>query len=420
MLATAKAASQTMPMSTSIPVAVALNNAGWHPAAWNVASDKGASVLDPAWWTALAQIADRGNVDFVTFEDALSREPRPEHAAIAAHSLRTDRLDAVLLANFLAARTERVGLIPTASSTHTEPFHVATAIQTLDHVSRGRAGLRTQVSALPSEYRLIGRRRAPEPIRFEDGKVILPTEIDALFDEARDAIEVARRIWDSWEDDAIIRDVSTWRFLDADKIHYADFVGEHFSVKGSSIVPRSPQGQPVVTVLGHFPRAWELGATSADVLFITPQSPSDAVRIISWTRQAEADVARALQPLHIYADLVVLLEDSGTAAEKEKAALDRQADGEWHSDARLVVGTASELIEHISLLVDAGITGVRLRPARSEQDLQRIVTDVIPGLESAGKHNATQAPPQTLRERLGLPEAINRYTIATQKAEVLS
>ena len=74
-----------------------------------------------------------------------------------------------------------------------------------------------------------------------------------LFDEATDAVEVVRRLWDGWEDDAVIRDVATGRFVDRDKLHYIDFAGKHFSVKGPSITPRPPQGQPVVTALAHQP-----------------------------------------------------------------------------------------------------------------------------------------------------------------------
>ena len=72
-----------------------------------------------------------------------------------------------------------------------------------------------------------------------------------LFDEAADYVEVVRRLWDSWEDDAEIRDVATGRFVDRDKLHYIDFEGRHFSVKGPSITPRPPQGQPLVSALAH-------------------------------------------------------------------------------------------------------------------------------------------------------------------------
>ena len=91
-----------------------------------------------------------------------------------------------------------------------------------------------------------------------------------LFDEAADFVEVTRRLWDSWEDDAEIRDVATGRFIDREKLHYIDFEGRWFSVKGPSITPRPPQGQPLVTVLAHVPVAFRLAARSADVVFITP------------------------------------------------------------------------------------------------------------------------------------------------------
>ena len=74
------------------------------------------------------------------------------------------------------------------------------------------------------------------------------------FDEAADYVEVLRRLWDSWEDDAEIRDVATGRFIDRDKLHYIDFEGRWFAVKGPSITPRPPQGQPVVAALGHASR----------------------------------------------------------------------------------------------------------------------------------------------------------------------
>ena len=112
---------------------------------------------------------------------------------------------------------------------------------------------------------------------------VSPTEHDAalfgrrdvegidLFDEAADVVEVVRRLWDSWEDDAVIRDVATGRYVDRDKLHYVDFVGKYLSVKGPSITPRPPQGQPVVTALAHNPRVYEFASASADIVFVTPQ-----------------------------------------------------------------------------------------------------------------------------------------------------
>ena len=90
---------------------------------------------------------------------------------------------------------------------------------------------------------------------------------------------MVRRLWDSWEDDAVIRDVATGRFVDRDKLHYIDFTGKYFSVKGPSITPRPPQGQPVVAALAHQLPVYEFAARSVDLVFITPQD-DDRVRAI--------------------------------------------------------------------------------------------------------------------------------------------
>ena len=170
----------------------------------------------------------------MTFDDALTpqRRRRPE---IEPRWL-AGRPDAVLVAARVAPVTRHIGLIPVATVTHTEPFHISKAIATLDFISHGRAGWQVRVSGSPHEAALFGRR----DVAGAD-----------LFDEADDAVEVVRRLWDSWEDDAVIRDVATGRFVDRDKLHYIDFAGKYFSVKGPSITPRPPQGQPVVAALAH-------------------------------------------------------------------------------------------------------------------------------------------------------------------------
>lgn len=90
-----------------------------------------------------------------------------------------------------------------------------------------------------------------------------------LLDEAADFVEVVRRLWDSWEDDAVIRDVATGRYVDREKLHYIDFSGRSFSVKGPSITPRPPQGQLVVAALAHAEWGPEFASATSDVVFIT-------------------------------------------------------------------------------------------------------------------------------------------------------
>ena len=143
-------------------------------------------------------------------------------------------LDAVAIAARVAPVVAGIGLVPTVTVTHTEPFHVSKAIATLDLVSQGRAGWQVAVSRTEEEALLFGRKPAAPPA--------------LLWQEAAEAVEVVVRLWDSWEDDAVIRDLPTGRYVDRDRLHYIDFVGEFFSVKGPSITPRSPQAHPLVVV----------------------------------------------------------------------------------------------------------------------------------------------------------------------------
>ncbi|GAA2871811.1 putative FMNH2-utilizing oxygenase [Actinoplanes cyaneus] len=308
-------------------------------------------------WVAAVQQADDARLDFVTFDDAFGRRGP----------------DAVLVASRVAPVTRHIGLVPVATTTHTEPFHLSTALATLDWVSRGRAGWQVRVSADPAEADLLGQRA---PLGFDD-----------LFTEAADAVEVVRRLWDSWEDDAIIKDVATGRFVDRDKLHYIDFAGEHFTVKGPSIVPRPPQGQPVIAALTHQARVWE--RLDVDVYFVTPADVDNAATIV---RQLPAEKK-------VFADVVVFLD-----ADQETAIRRR---GATTSDAAVFAGTPAQLADLIASWEPAGIAGVRLRPG-TPADLTTITGELTGVLRERGLFAPSTAT--TLRERLGLPVAVNRYS----------
>jgi alkanesulfonate monooxygenase SsuD/methylene tetrahydromethanopterin reductase-like flavin-dependent oxidoreductase (luciferase family) len=229
-----------MPALPHLRLGVALDGAGWHPAAWRSTGARPDELFTPGYWVDLFAEAERATVDFVTIDDSLGIQSARWRTADDHVDQVRGRLDAVLVAARVAPTTSHVGIIPTATTTHTEPFHVSKAIATLDWVSGGRAGVQVRVSGTPVEAAQVGRRSIPgAPITAE------------LFDEAADFVEVLRRLWDSWEDDAEIRDAATGRFIDRDKLHYIDFEGRWFSVKGPSITPRPPQGQPVVAALAH-------------------------------------------------------------------------------------------------------------------------------------------------------------------------
>lgn len=163
-------------------------------------------------WLEQAQEAQHGLLDFVSLPDT--------------------GLDALLLACRLAPVTAGIGLVPAVNVTRTEPFLVSTQLATLDFASQGRAGVELVVDTSEAAAGYVGPRAVP-PVAERD-------------DEAREYVDVVRRLWDSWEDGAEIRDAERQRFFDAEKVHKIDFRGRYFSVIGPSITPRPPQGQPVI------------------------------------------------------------------------------------------------------------------------------------------------------------------------------
>jgi alkanesulfonate monooxygenase SsuD/methylene tetrahydromethanopterin reductase-like flavin-dependent oxidoreductase (luciferase family) len=356
-------------MTAELHLGVALDGYGWDTQAWR-AMPGVPSVLSGRYWADLAATAERGLLDFLTVDDSLM--PQPGRRERIDPRRLAGRADAALVAARIAPATRHIGLIPVATVTHTEPFHVSKSIATLDYVSHGRAGWQVRVSATTHEAALFGRRE------------VRPEE---LFDEAVDHVEVVRRLWDSWEDDALIRDVASGRYVDRDKLHYIDFVGKYFSVKGPSITPRPPQGQPVVAALAHAFAVYEFAAASADVVFITPTDDASLRGILDEVRAAGGE------RLKVFADVVVSF--SGEV--------------DFRSDALVFGGSATELVD---LLLDwqrLGIDGARLRPAVNAADLPVLVDEVVPLLQRAGRFRTRYRDGETLRERLGLPVAPNRY-----------
>ncbi|GGW49425.1 LLM class flavin-dependent oxidoreductase [Streptomyces galilaeus] len=387
-------------------LAVALDGTGWHPASWREPVSRPHELFTAGYWADQVAEAERGLLDFVTIEDGLG----PQSSHFLDPDERTDqvrgRLDAVLIASRIAPLSRHIGLVPTVVATHTEPFHISKAVATLDHVSSGRAGLRVQITARPTEAAHFGRRTLP---RIEAYDAPATRELVAdLFDEAGDHVEVVRRLWDSWEDDAEIRDVGTGRFIDRDKLHYIDFEGRHFSVKGPSITPRPPQGQPLVTALAHDTVPYRLVARAADVGYTTPHDAGQARAIVTEIRAEQEAAGRAEERLHVFADLVVLLDDDPAEAAARRDRLDTLAGEEYRSDARIFAGTPAQLADLLQELAQAGLTGFRLRPAVVGHDLPAITRGLVPELQRRGAFRRAYEA-DTLRALLGLPRPANRY-----------
>lgn len=394
-------------MTEKLHIAVALDGAGWHPAAWREDTARPRELTTPGYWRDLARTAEEAGVAFLTIEDALALEGRSiePDAAVRRDRVR-GRLDAQLVASFLAPLTRRIGLVPTLTTTHPEPFHLATALQTLDHASLGRAGARIVAGSTPSERSNFGRRD-DGPVGFPaSGRVEDDPAWEAAFREAGEVVDAIRRLADSWEDDAIIRDVASGRFLDRDRVHGIGFEGEFFAITGASIVPRSPQGQPLITALAHQSVPYRFAAEHADVVFITPHDVAEATSILGEVARAVDEVRPPSEPLRVFADLIVLVEDTDRAAAEAWDRLELRAP--ISTDARVIVGTPDAVVDEIRALADAGVDGIRFRPARLPADLDALAEKVIPRLDAAGLLASDDDAP-TLRERLGLRRPSSRY-----------
>lgn len=374
-----------------------IDGIGWHPAAERI--DDGAQPADPSFWSGTVKQTDAAGFDLVTFEDQLELPSDGGHSA---------RFDSFALSSWLAPQTTRIGLVPAATTATQEPFHVATATQTLDFAARGRAGLRLRIGLHPEELAAAGR--PPIFDDLEEFKRLSPTEQQRAyydgFAEGWEFAQIVRLLWDSWQDDAEIREVETGRFLDAERIHNPKFKGEYFSVHGASITPRSPQGQPPVFALAHQQVPYDFAAAAADVAFITPFSEEDLLNRRSAAERAIRRVSREGSPLQLWPDIAVSLGAEG------RARLDRlnEVNGEeFETDTGIFAGTADELVELLVSWHEQGFSGARLRPLTTRADLSVLAQDVLPKLRSA---RITPASPTagTLRERLGLPAAGNRFT----------
>ena len=209
------------PFSSPFFVGLDADGAGAHPAAAAVARLAGADLVSGARLARTVRQAENAGLTFVSFTDALL--PAVPGSPASA------RLESVTRAAFVSRTTSAIGLVPQVPTTYPEPFHVAAQLASLDLAAAGRAGWIASVTRDAATADAYGRPVVGDVTR-----------------EARDVVQVVRDLWDSWEDDAVIRDVTTGRYIDRERVHHVDFEGETFSVKGPLITPRPPQGQLVV------------------------------------------------------------------------------------------------------------------------------------------------------------------------------
>jgi alkanesulfonate monooxygenase SsuD/methylene tetrahydromethanopterin reductase-like flavin-dependent oxidoreductase (luciferase family) len=314
----------------------------------------------------------------------ITDHPRPDRVHPAGGDPRgvvTGRLDAIMVACRIAPATRHVGIVPMASTTLTEPFLLSTQIATLDYVSRGRAGWQLDVSGAPGDALYVGPRPVPEG--------------EARYLEAAEHAEVVRQLWDSWDDDAEIRDATTQRFIDRGRIHHVDFTGAHFSIRGPSITPRPPQGQPVIVIAVDRDEMAPLAASVADVAILARADPTELEADADALRRAARAAPGRQAEIRILADVDVALGGGAPARSAGRRALP-------------LTGSARDAAQRLVAWAQRGVDGFRLRPVHPPEGLADIAGPLRAELQRRGVLR-TSYDDATFRGLLGLPRPASRY-----------
>jgi FMN-dependent oxidoreductase (nitrilotriacetate monooxygenase family) len=263
-------------MSRSLNLNAFLHDTGHHEASWRHPDSSVERAVDIEFYIELAQKAEAAKLDGVFFADVPGLWSATAYRP-AAHLEPITRLAAI------AARTERIGLIATASTTFYEPYNLARLFSSLDLISGGRAGwniVTTQSSAVARNFNLTELPSAEE-----------------RYARAQEFIDVVTKLWDSWEDDAILADRESGLYFDPDKVHAIEHVGLHYQVEGALTAPRSAQGRPVYVQAGSSNEGRAFAARNAEAIFTAHQTIEDAQAFYADIKSRAARLGR--NPDHV-------------------------------------------------------------------------------------------------------------------------
>lgn len=285
-------------MSSSAPrktlhINAFLMGVGHHEAAWRHPRTDQRQVLDVAHFQELARIAERGRLDSVFFADNLAVGPKIERNTLSV-------FEPVTLLSAMAAVTEHVGLIATASTTYNEPFTLARTFASLDHISGGRAGWNIVTSGNVDEAYNFGYDTLPEHAH--------------RYERAAEFVDVALRLWDSWESSAIVLDTETGVFADPARVHTIDYDSDRFRVRGPLNSPRAPQGRPLLVQAGSSESGKEFAARYAEAVFTAQRTLADGQQFYRDLKSRLAKYGRAPGDLEVLPGLVPYIADTTAEA----------------------------------------------------------------------------------------------------------
>jgi alkanesulfonate monooxygenase len=438
------------------------NPTGHHVASWRHPGAQADAGINFKHYTEIAKTAERGKFDMIFLADNVCvREAHID--AISRSAQYIANFEPLTLLSGIAAVTERIGLVCTATTSYNEPYHVARKFASLDHMSGGRAGWNLVTSGMAAEAYNFGR-----DAHYGHAE---------RYDRAREFAEVVKALWDSWDDDAFMRDKESGNFFDPAKMHALNHKGSHFQVKGPLNIPRPPQGHPVIVQAGTSDDGMDVAARFAEVIFsahLTMESCQAYFKEVK-TRAADKfgrnpDHLKVMPGLSAYVGRteeeaiekfeyqnslmhpVVAREILSTVlgnvdlsgydfdgplpenlpksnasqstfkyvtvlAKKDNLTIRQIAQVVAGARAKMVLkGTPKQIADHMEQwYVEEAADGFNIMPPYLPGSLNDFVELVIPELQRRGLFR-TEYTGRTLREHLGLPRPPSRYADQTREA----
>ncbi|WP_018570074.1 LLM class flavin-dependent oxidoreductase [Streptomyces sp. PsTaAH-124] len=428
-----------------------LMNTGHHEASWRLPESDPYAHVDLAHYVALARTAERGTFDSLFLADGPQLWNTVAQRPAGA-------LEPLTLLTALATATEHIGLIATASTSYNSPYNLARRFASLDIVSGGRAGWNIVTTAGAEAARNFGLD--DEPAHAE------------RYARAAEFVEVARRLWDSWEDDTVVADKAAGVWGDDAKIHPARHEGTYFKVAGALNVPRSPQGYPLLVQAGSSADGKAFAARYAEAVFTAQQSPAGARAFYADLKRLTRRAGRDPELLKVLPGIVPVLGSTEAEARAAEQILDehivpehgrvrlenllRLEPGTLHLDRELpadlppesavegaksrytlvvelargerltvrqligrlgggrghltFAGTPEQVADAIGTWFTEGAADrFNIMPAVLPSGLDAFVDHVVPLLRARGLLRSGYGPRQTLRERYGLPRPANQH-----------
>ena len=434
---------------------------GHHVAAWRHPGSQIDSGINIDHYIEVAKTAERGLFDQVFVADSPGLWHRGDDESLSRQG-RVSYFEPVTLWAALSAVTKHIGFVATASTTYEDPYLLARKFASLDHISKGRAAWNVVTTSADNVHGNFGIEAHPDPaVRYE---------------RAHEFVDVVKGLWDSFDDDALVRDRASGVYVDPNKIHALNHVGKYFKVKGPLNIERPPQGYPVIVQAGSSEDGKELAAASAEAIFTAWTSLAEAQAFYRDVKGRLARYGRRPEQLLVLPGLSPVIgrtEDEAQAKWAELQGLIHPSVGlatlepfwpreelqRWDLDAVppyypeppkginsrahvvielarrerftvrqlyqylagarghwVVVGTPATIADRIQEWFENGAAdGFYVMPPVLPQSLNEFVDLVVPELQRRGLFR-TAYEGRTLRENLGLERPASRYAQQAQAA----